>query len=166
MSTDVLSSATAGLLISCRAGEPPVVKNVLSESTLLPWHALSHVDDWNTQEGVDEATVAALMSEARLQRAVGLAVAALTLASERLASRIVDELERLLQVGVKGGDVLRELVVAPLLHSSNADGLAQLSLASGNAGLADLFDQLGDLQPLIRRFSERWLALRVPYPGE
>jgi len=76
-----------------------------------------------------------------------------------LEKKVFEDVEELLSSRVSSEETLNHLLVAPLADSSSALVPAKSSLSYGLSAVASILEELSDLQPLIRRFTDLWLGL-------
>ena len=70
-------------------------------------------------------------------------------------------LREILGSRVSSEKVLDILLIAPLSEQQSSISLAQTALSNGFSAVASILDELVELQPLLRKLTDRWLGLSV-----
>src|SRR6476646_234818 len=119
----------------------------------------SQIDDWQRVAADTPETLLMECSKAYWRnRAKRHAIEILLGLSDSLAVRTLESLERLVQTRVSPESLLDDLLVAPLTNRDRPEQAARLAASLNCAAIASVFDTLSDLQPLITRLAETWLA--------
>lgn len=121
----------------------------------------SAAQDWKEIEGPNSETLLkSAIEEYWVARVVSFVRVVLSGLDKMLAERVFQEVEEILLVRTYITDkVLSCLLVAPLRDNCEISSFATLALSNGFSKTAMLLDELGELQPLLRRFANIWLEL-------
>ena len=120
----------------------------------------SAAQDWEEIEGSDATALLEIATrEYWLARTVSHLRLAIGGLEKSLEKRVLEAIEENLSSRVSSQEVLNHLLIAPLADDTLPDGLARSALSLGFAGTASILDDLKDLQPLLRRFTDSWLTL-------
>jgi tetratricopeptide (TPR) repeat protein len=157
------SSATTGVcIIDSSAGSASVVQCAPEIFNL--WkgdpRCLTSITDWSP---VVESNIQRILERsagnAWLERCVSLMEFCIGAGDPDLRKDIFDEVEDHLQSRVVADDLVSRLLVAPIRHAEPLTELVREALADGNSASASVLEKVRDLQPLLCRFSDRWLSL-------
>ena len=159
-----ISSRSAGVVLipKSEADEYAVfdLVNGIERSPRESHHLYSAAQDWAEIEGDNTDS---LLDTATREYWLAYSVSHLRLAlgglEESLKLRVLEYTEEMLGSRVSSEDVLNRLLIAPLADPLSPIALAESALSHGFTAVASVLDTLGDLQPLIRRFTDHWLDL-------
>ncbi len=116
--------------------------------------------DWEEIEGNDvTAILESATREYWLARTVSHLRSAIGGLEISLEKTVLEAAEEILDSRISSDDVLNRLLVAPLANSNSPVALAKSALSHGCSVVASVFDELADLQPLLRRLTDHWLDL-------
>ena len=159
-----LSSSSAGVLLLQKPGSDKYsVLDIVEgeEKDLIEAQYLySAAQDWEEIEGIDASSL--LMTATReywLARSVSLIRLAIGGLDDALEKDVLESVDEMLVSRASSGEVLARLLVAPLRNPDSLQTLAQTALTCGFATIASILDELLELQPLLRRFTDLWLGL-------
>ena len=120
----------------------------------------SAAQDWEQIEGTDaNALLKTATCEYWLERSVSLLRLAIDGLEESLEREVLQHVEDLLRSRVSSEQALDRLLVAPLALPSSCVALAKSALSDGFSAVASILDELAQLQPLLHRLTDLWLAL-------
>ena len=159
-----VSSSSAGVLCLPKPGtDAYIVLDVVEGTEQNPitiHHLYSSVQDWTEIEGADQKSLLEIATrEYWVERATSLLRLAINGLGSSLERRILEHVEEILSTRVSSMDVLNRLLIAPISSRYCTRDLTESALSNGCATVASILDELFDLQPLLRRFSDIWLGL-------
>ena len=122
-------------------------------------HVTPLIDDWITVDNLnDEILIHQLQQQHLLNRCVSYSCALIEVLESELEKELIEQVEESITT-VDANDVLRQLLLAPLLNPNQARTVASVALQNGFAATAHLFERLADFQPLLKRLANVWLSL-------
>jgi len=158
-------SVSTGLLMR-DLGKPGMLQlyRLAGDSRLEPHKAdrfyLSQLDDWSEVSSEPwESTLEQCAASYWTIRARAHSNQLLAGLNTAMSMRALESVDRILQTRVSPDALLDALLVAPLRDTDQVERLARLAASIGCASISALFDEVGDLQPLLCRLSEAWLSL-------
>lgn len=159
-----LSSSSAGVLCLPKPGtDAYIVLDVVDGTEQDPaavQYLYSSVQDWIEIDSPDAKSLLEIATrEYWLERAVSLLRLAISGLGSSLEGRILEHVEEILSTRVTSMDVLNRLLIAPISNKHSSIDLTKSALSKGYSAVAAILDELSDLQPLLRRFSDLWLGL-------
>lgn len=159
-----ITSKSAGVLLLPKPGtsEYTVLDLVGGEEQdpVEAQYLYSAVQDWEEIEYTDTNTLLRIATdEYWLDRTVSLLCLAIGGLDEPLEREILEHVEELLSSRVSSEKALNRLLVAPLLDCGSLQKLIKTALYKGFSAIASLLEEMNDLQPLLRRLTDHWLAL-------
>src|SRR6185437_15681484 len=160
----LLCSMTSGLILDSDQISPrPLFLNSEDSSS---WdspeslHVLSTVSDWQILDGASHATIIAQAThDYWVRRCSDISRCVLAGISSTLEEETLIYLEDLVSTRVNRDLLLSYLLIAPLSQPNAAQRIAQRALGRGLPIIGKVFDDIYNLQPLVQRLSDLWLAL-------
>ena len=161
-----ISSNSAGVLLLPKPGTREfTVLDVVGGEKQYPVEAqylYSSAQDWEEIEGTDaNALLEIATREYWLERTVSLLRMAIGGLESSLEKRVLEHVEEILGSRVSSEKVLDSLLIAPLADQCSSVALTRSALSNGFSAVASILDELVELQPLLRRLTDRWLGLSV-----
>ncbi|HKZ39593.1 MAG TPA: hypothetical protein VJ044_01450, partial [Candidatus Hodarchaeales archaeon] len=161
-----ISSSSAGVLLLPKPGTREyTVLDVVGGEKQYPVEAqylYSSAQDWEEIEGTDaNALLEIATREYWLERTVSLLRMAIGGLESSLEKRVLEHVEEILGSRVSSEKVLDSLLIAPLADQCSSVALTRSALSNGFSAVASILDELVELQPLLRRLTDRWLGLSV-----
>ena len=159
-----ISSRSAGVLLLPKTvtGEYTVLDVVGGEEQdpFESKYLYSAVQDWEEIGGPDTDSLLKTASrEYWLAQTVSLLRLAIVGLEESLEKEVLEHVEELLSSRVSSETVLDRLLVAPLAVPSSCVALAKSALSGGFSAVADILNELADLQTLLTRLTNLWLSI-------
>lgn len=160
------SSASAGVLLLQKSGvECFAVFDLIKGEEKNPNQAhylYSMSQDWQEIEASDEKVlIEKALKEYWIDRSVSLFYFIITGLDDALENKVLEHLEEIVGSHDVIGEVLNRLLIAPLADQSMALTSAKSALNKGFYAVASILNELVELQPLLRKFSDNWLDLPV-----
>ena len=161
-----ISSNSAGVLLLPKpgTGEYTVLDVVRGENhdSVEVQYLYSAVQDWEEIEGTNANALLEIATRGYwLERTVSLLRLAISGLESLLEKRVLEHVEEILGSRVSSEKVLDILLIAPLSEQQSSISLAQTALSNGFSAVASILDELVELQPLLRKLTDRWLGLSV-----
>ncbi len=159
-----ISSRSAGVLLLPKPGTDEYsVLDVVGGEEQDPFEAkylYSAVQDWEEIVGPDADSLLKTASrEYWLAQTVSLLRLAIVGLEESLEKEVLEHVEEILGSRVSSETVLDLLLVAPLSDPLSPLAPAESALSYGFSAVADILDELAELQPLLHRLTDIWLGL-------
>lgn len=127
-------------------------------------HTIALIDDWVDIELDDsKESLRKLDRDFKWRRAVSLCLHLLQATVPHLEEEIFQDLEKSIEQYSLSVDLLHSLAIAPLISEKSPKDLAGRALSSGAVCLASLLNELAQLQPLLRRLTDKWKLLTNDY---
>ena len=159
-----ISSNNAGVLLLPKAGikEYSIIDVVegVEQDPIEFQYLYSAAKDWKEIEGSDASALLEIATqEYWLERTVSHLRFAISRLENSLEKRVLENIEENLSIRVSSEKVLDRLLIAPLTEQYSSLKIANSALSYGFLSVAAIFEELGELQPLLRRLTDIWLSL-------
>ncbi len=159
-----ISSRSAGILLLPKSGTSEYtfldVVEGKEKDPVEAQYLYSAAQDWEKLEGSDKKKLLEIAShEYWLARAVSLLREVIVGLEISIEKRVLEHVEELLSTRVSSEETLNHLLIAPLVNSNSLETPVGSALNLGCTAVGSILDELKELQPLLRRFTDLWLSL-------
>lgn len=161
--TGIVSNSAGVLLLSGSRTDDYVIIDLIDGTKQTPHEAkylYSAAEDWEVIDAKDaEELTQIACREYWIERVVSLLRITISGIEEDVESELLGHIEEQLGERVCCVDVANRLLVAPFKDSRQLERLVKIALSKGLSSLASLLQEVNELQPNLRRLSDRWLAI-------
>jgi tetratricopeptide (TPR) repeat protein len=160
----IISASAGALILPSTGSNENIVLDLIDgqeQDSRKAQYMYSAAQDWME---IEEPNVDSLLRSATeeywVEKSVSFIRVVLNGLEKSLAIRVFLELEEVFQTRLDSDNrVLSRLLVAPLRDACDINSYATLALGNGFSLTAAFLDELRELQPLLRKFTDIWLGL-------